>query len=64
MIYMKHSEHGNAYFDDALQAEKESEGWVKWPRTADQKAGIDTAAEVSTQEPEKRGPGRPRKAAQ
>lgn len=61
MIYMKHSEQGNAHFDDALQAEKEAQGWVKWPRTPDQKAGIVVAVEPA---PEKRSPGRPRKAAQ
>jgi hypothetical protein len=60
MIYMKHSEHGNAHFDDALQAEKEAQGWVKWPRTPEQKAGIEPVVIA----PEKRSPGRPRKAAQ
>lgn len=39
MIYMKHPEHGNKHFPDAQQAELEAAGWVRWPRTAEQKAG-------------------------
>lgn len=61
MIYMKHPEHGNAHFDDAVQAEKEAQGWVKWPRTPDQKYGVVQVVEAA---PEKRPPGRPRKAQQ
>lgn len=40
MIYMKHPEHGNKHFPDAQQAELEAAGWVRWPRTAEQKAGV------------------------
>ena len=40
MIYMKHKEHGNAQVADAEQAQREIDGWVRWPRTKDQKAGI------------------------
>lgn len=65
MIYMKHPEHGNAHFDEALQAEKEAQGWVKWPRTPEQKAGLLSVADVTAAVVvERRGPGRPRKAQQ
>lgn len=37
-IYMKHAELGNEYFDESEQSQRESEGWVRWPRTAEQKA--------------------------
>ena len=60
---MKHSELGNAHFDDALQAEKEAQGWVKWPRTKEQKDGVHVAV-VAQEEAKPRGPGRPRKAQQ
>jgi hypothetical protein len=38
MIYMKHATLGNEHFEDAEQAEREAEGWVRWPRTKEQKA--------------------------
>ena len=37
MIYMKHATLGNANFEDKEQAQKESEGWMKWPRTKEKK---------------------------
>jgi hypothetical protein len=62
MIYMKHPEHGNAHFPDEQEAALVADGWVKWPRTAEQKAGI--SAPVVPDAPAiavKRPPGRPRK---
>lgn len=64
MIYMKHSELGNAHFDDVLQAEKEAQGWVKWPRTPEQKSGSVALPVESQIEAIKRKPGRPRRVAQ
>lgn len=66
MIYMKHAEHGNAHFPDDQEAALVAAGWVKWPRTAEQKAGI-VAAPVAAVVADalapafKRPPGRPRK---
>lgn len=40
MIYMKHAEHGNRHFEAGEQAAREADGWVRWPRTKEQKAGI------------------------
>lgn len=40
MIYMKHAEHGNAHFVEEEQAQREADGWVRWPRTREQKAGV------------------------
>jgi hypothetical protein len=42
MIYMKHQEHGNKHFPDSEQAEREAAGWVRWPRTPEQKRGVET----------------------
>ena len=64
MIYMKHAEHGNAHWPDDQEAALVAAGWVKWPRTAEQKAGIVAAAPVVVDVPApsfKRPPGRPRK---
>jgi hypothetical protein len=40
MIYMKHATLGNQHFEDAEEKEKAEQGWVKWPRTAEQKNGV------------------------
>ncbi len=37
MLYMKHHELGNAHVADAEQAQREADGWVRWPRTKAQK---------------------------
>jgi len=51
MIYMKHSEFGNGHFEDEEQGKLESQGWIRWPRTGNQKAGIvETVTEVITRE--------------
>jgi hypothetical protein len=67
MIYMKHPELGNKHFDDAEQAEREAEGWVKWPRSKEAKFGA-VAVPVfvlptveAGEHLEVRRPGRPRK---
>ena len=38
-IYMKHPTEGNSHFPESDQAELEAKGWVRWPRTAEQKRG-------------------------
>lgn len=53
MIYMKHAEHGNKYFPDERQAELETQGWVRWPRTAAQKAADRAPAAAPAAEPTK-----------
>lgn len=46
MIYMKHPEHGNKHFPDSEQVTREAAGWVRWPRTPEQKRGeVPAAAE-------------------
>jgi hypothetical protein len=48
MAYVKHPEHGNKHVSaDEAQA-LTLDGWVIWPRTKDQKAGIKTQPEVVT----------------
>jgi hypothetical protein len=60
MIYVKHPEHGNRHISDEDVAAYVADGWVVWPRSAAEKAGIAAPAPVAP-EPTKRGPGRPRK---
>jgi hypothetical protein len=64
MVYVKHPQHGNKHVSAEEAAVLVQEGWVIWPRTKEQKAGI--VAPVPVQEPDavtpaKRKPGRPRK---
>jgi hypothetical protein len=40
MAYLKHPELGNKHVPDSEVDRLTSEGWVKWPRTKEQKAGI------------------------
>ncbi len=37
MAYMKHAALGNKHVKDEEVAKLEAEGWVKWPRTKEQK---------------------------
>lgn len=49
MFYLKHKVHGNVHVETEGEAKAlEDKGYVRWPRTKEQKAGI-----------VKRGPGRP-----
>jgi len=48
MLYGKHPMLGNAHFPDEQRADRESAGWVIWPRTLSQK----TAAPVPPPPPE------------
>lgn len=62
MVYVKHPEHGNKHVSPEEAAALVQEGWVIWPRTKEQKAGL--VAPIVPPEPEqvvKRKPGRPRK---
>jgi len=69
MVYVKHPTLGNERIEESELAERLADGWVRWPRTAEEKAGIAAAvvkadpALVVPEEPAKRGPGRPRKGA-
>ena len=38
MAYLKHPEHGNKTVTDAEVPALVLQGWVKWPRTAEEKA--------------------------
>ena len=38
MAYVKHPELGNKHVDDSEVAALVEQGWVKWPRTDDEKA--------------------------
>lgn len=40
MAYVKHAEHGNRDIDDTEVAAHVAAGWVVWPRSREQKAGI------------------------
>lgn len=55
-IYMKHPELGNKHVPAAEQAAREADGWVKWPRTAAQKAGGEPPAEGEAPARKKPGP--------
>jgi len=69
MVYVKHPALGNEHIEESELAERLAAGWVRWPRTAEEKAGIAASvvkadpALVVPEEPAKRGPGRPRKGA-
>ena len=43
-ILMKHKVLSNRYFDERLQGTQELQGWVRWPRTQAQKAGVEKAS--------------------
>ena len=47
MICMKHPTLGNSYFDEWKEAELTAQGWVRWPRTAVEKAA-ERAAQVDS----------------
>lgn len=60
MIYVKHPVLGNKHARESEQSELEAAGWVRWPRSKEQKAGVTfTAADGDVV---KRKPGRPKKA--
>jgi hypothetical protein len=40
MAYVKHPEHGNKHVPDDQVEALVAQGWVKWPRTKEQKAGF------------------------
>lgn len=40
MAYMKHPERGNKHVPDADVEQLQAEGWVRWPRPKEQKAGV------------------------
>ncbi len=70
MAYVKHAALGNKHVKDEEVAKLEAEGWVKWPRTKEQKTGLTPAVvqPLTTDEfiqevvaVAKRKPGRPRK---
>ena len=44
MAYLKHPVHGNKHVDDSEVAALVAAGWVKWPRTQDDKALGDGSA--------------------
>lgn len=61
MIYVKHPKLGNKHVSaDEAQA-LTREGWVIWPRSKEQKAGIVPVLAAPIEAPVKRKPGRPRK---
>lgn len=64
MIELRHPVHGvkHAYSDLEVAAD-EKNGWVRVPAECFKAEGIKIVSEVSTVEPVKRKPGRPRKAA-
>jgi hypothetical protein len=70
MAYVKHASLGNRHVADSEADKLQAEGWVKWPRTKEQKAGAAPVVKqtLTTDEfiaevvaVEKRKPGRPRK---
>lgn len=61
MIYVKHPTLGNKHVPDSEQSALEAEGWVRWPRTAAQKAGVPPPEPESVPEvvqPARKKPGR------
>lgn len=53
MPYLKHPTLGNRHVDTELVAQSlEAAGWVRWPRTKDQKIGIKPVAEQTEPAPE------------
>jgi hypothetical protein len=37
MVYVKHAVHGNKHVDESELTKLRAEGWVKWPRTPEEK---------------------------
>lgn len=65
-IYMKHPKLGNAHCADDEESAKVAAGWVKWPRSGEQKSAGHGDAEAFEDDlndlaATKRKPGRPRK---
>lgn len=48
---MKHPKLGNLHLQDSEQSEREAQGWVRWPRTAEQKAGLQPQAAAPVSAP-------------
>ena len=44
MAFVKHPVHGNKHVDDSDVAALVAQGWVKWPRTDEEKAAGDGSA--------------------
>jgi hypothetical protein len=69
VIYVKHPELGSKHVPEAELPALVAAGWVRWPRTAEQKADAPVSPVVTAtvgeilkwDEPPKRKPGRPRK---
>lgn len=63
--YVKHPVLGNRHVDERELPALVGAGWVRWPRTAEEKAGQVVAPVEITEEPPaepvKRRPGRPKK---
>ncbi len=64
-VYMKHPVMGNAHVPASQQTQREADGWVRWPRTPEQKLGIcsvqPTQEQVARVEQQAKPRGRPRK---
>lgn len=52
MIYVKHKEHGNKHIEGAVLDEHIAAGWVKWPRSKAEKAGLPPVAPEPPEEVE------------
>jgi len=70
MVYVKHPEHGNRHVSADEAKALTREGFVIWPRSKEQKAGIPVPdvpvapvvlPEIEVEQVAKRKPGRPRK---
>lgn len=49
-IYMKHAKFGNEHCDESEQAAREAAGWVRWPRTQEQKkVGVPSGPDVPSE---------------
>lgn len=46
MAYVKHHEHGNKHVPDDEVESLQALGWVKWPRTKEQKATLHVVLSV------------------
>ena len=63
MVYMKHHIFGNRHVPESEVADRRAAGWVKWPRSPEEKQGVVVPATfVAEDAPIKRKPGRPKKA--
>lgn len=61
-VYVKHPVLGNRHVDERELPALVGAGWVRWPRTAEEKAGQPVEiTEEPPAEPVKRRPGRPKK---